>query len=249
MLPWDFILILLVMTIVVPWRGATRIRMLLARPQLSSAEKISLYGSTIAFQWLGTALIVWRAFARGLNATALGLSSERPVLAFAIGSALAVALGSLQVLSLRQLSRVPAAERGHLYRIASRLMPQSLLETLVFVALVCTVSLCEELMYRGFAFAAFKQLGSGSITMAVVGSSALFAIGHIYQGPRGVANTFVLGLLLAGTRVWTGSLLPPIMAHLAVDMTAGWVGRQTASPAEGPDKPRAAFTLLFGHTL
>jgi membrane protease YdiL (CAAX protease family) len=236
-LPWDFWVILSVLATVVPWRGAIRVRELLARPQLNSAERISLYGSTIAFQWLFVGIILWRAIARGLSPIALGLSWGRPGLTIALGGVMAAALALMQIASLRQLSRLPLEGRGHLYQVAVKLMPRNMTEATVFVALVCTVSLCEEMMFRGFAFAAFKQLGGDSTTLAVVGSSALFAVGHLYQGRRGMANTFVLGLVLAAARSWSGSLAPPIMAHMAVDLVAGLVGRQAATNGGASEPP------------
>jgi membrane protease YdiL (CAAX protease family) len=227
-LPWDFVLIFLVLAIVVPWRGMIRVRMLLALPQLSSSERISLYGSTIAFQWLGTALVVWRSLAHGFGPAALGLLPARPMRGVVLGVAMAAALAALQIASLRQMARVPVERRGQLHQIAAKLMPQELTEALVFAALVGTVSLCEEVIYRGFAFAAFQELAGGSAAFAIVGSSALFAMGHAYQGRRGAVSTFVLGLLLAWSRSWSDSLLPPILAHLAVDATAGLAGRRAA---------------------
>jgi membrane protease YdiL (CAAX protease family) len=226
-LSWDVVLIMLVLAVVVPWRGQSRVRMLLSLPHLSSAQRIALYGSTIAFQWLGTGIVIWRSIARGLGPAALGLLPQRPALGLVLGLILAAALAALQVVSLRQLSQLPIEKRGQLYQIAAKLMPQELTEALVFVALVGTVSLCEELVYRGFVFAVFRQV-SGSAAVAIVGSSVLFALGHIYQGRRGTASTFALGLLLAGARSWSGNLLPAIMAHLAVDSVAGLVGRQEA---------------------
>jgi len=242
-LPWDFAVILLALAVVVPWRGLVRVRALLAGPQLNSAERIALYGSTIAFQWLATGITTWRAIAHGFGPAVLGLSPERPAPGIFLGAAMAVVLASLQIASLRQLSRLPPEERGHLYQITSRLMPRNLIEALVFVALVGTVSLCEELLYRGFAFAVFKEISGGSTAVAVAGSSALFAVGHMYQGRRGVASTFVLGVLLAGARSWTDSLVPCIMAHLAVDLMAGLAGRHfggEASSATGAASGPAA---------
>jgi membrane protease YdiL (CAAX protease family) len=232
-LPWDFVLIFLVLVIVVPWRGLVRVRMLLARAQLTSGERISLYGSTIAFQWLATAIILWRSVAHGWGPAALGLLPERPGVGLVLGLVMAAALATLQVLSLRQLARIPIERRGHLYQIAARLMPRELTERLVFVALVGTVSLCEEVTFRGFVFAVFKDLGGGSVAFAIVGSSALFALGHIYQGRRGMANTFVLGLLFAGARSWSDSLLPAILMHLAVDSVAGLIGQQATDEGCG----------------
>lgn len=239
-LPWDFVLIFLTLAIIVPWRGTVRVRMLLARSQLTPGERISLYGSTIAFQWLATAIAVWRSVAHGLGPAALGLLPEKPALGIMLGAAMAATLALLQMVSLRQLARLPLEKRGHLYHIAAKLMPRELTEWLVFVALVSTVSLCEELIYRGFVFAVFRQLGGGSAALAIVGSSALFALGHIYQGRRGAANTFVLGLLLAGARSWSDSLLPPILTHLAVDLTAGLVGSQAAGAGRDGGAPLPA---------
>jgi membrane protease YdiL (CAAX protease family) len=242
--PWDLVLIFLVLAIVVPWRGMVRVRMLLALPQLSSGERISLYGSTIAFQWLGAAIVVWRSVAHGFGPAALGLLPAQPMRGVIVGVAMAVALASLQIASLRQMAQTPIEKRGRLYQIAAKLMPQELTEALVFAALVGTASLCEELIYRGFVFAVFRELGGGSAALGIAGSSILFAVGHIYQGRRGVGSTFVLGLLLAGARSWTDSLLPPILAHLAVDATAGFAGRQGRERAEPTDHSASSTIIL-----
>jgi membrane protease YdiL (CAAX protease family) len=223
-LPWDFLVILLALGILVPWRGYSRVRALLRGPQLSTVERISIYASTIAFQWVAAGITAWRAIARGMGPDALGLVAQDAPFAVILGAVLAAALGSLQYASLRQLSRTPPEKRGHLHQVASRLMPQNLTEALPYVALVCTVSLCEEFLYRGFAFAVFREVAGGSAGLAVILSSALFALGHAYQGLQGVANTFVLGMLLAATRAWSGSLVPPILAHLVVDLVAGLAG-------------------------
>jgi membrane protease YdiL (CAAX protease family) len=227
-LPWDLVAILLVLGILVPWRGAVRVQSLLARAQLSSEERLATYGITIAFQWLAAVVTAWRALAHGWTPATLGLSPRDPTAGLLLGAAMAVVLGFIQVAGLRQLSRIPPQQRGRLYQIAARLMPQDLTETLLFVALVCTVSLCEEFLYRGFAFAAFMQLGGGSVLVAIGGSSVLFAAGHLYQGWRGMTNTLVLGLLLGGARFWSDSLIPPIIAHLAVDLVAGLAGARAA---------------------
>ena len=97
------------------------------------------------------------------------------------------------------------------------------------MALVCTVSLCEEFLYRGFVFSAFERVFGGSAIAAILGSSVLFGVGHVYQGRRGMTNTFVLGAIFAGVRFWTGSLAPPILAHLAVDLVAGLGGSRWAA--------------------
>jgi membrane protease YdiL (CAAX protease family) len=52
-------------------------------------------------------------------------------------------------------------------------------------------------------------------------SSLWFSLAHLYQGKRGVITTFVVGSILVSVRVWTGSVLPVMIAHAAIDLVAG----------------------------
>jgi membrane protease YdiL (CAAX protease family) len=227
-LPWDYALILIVLAVFVPWRGRTRVRELLARPSLGTADRVAMYGSTIVFQWLAAGVTAWRVYAReGAEShvvRALGLALPKPWATIAVGVSLSLALAATQIMSLRSLARTPSARRGPLYEMAAKFMPQTLLETLPFLALLCTVSVCEEFLYRGFAFLAFARLSYGSVAAAIVGSSAIFAIGHLYQGRRGVTTTFFLGAVLGGVRAWTGSLVPCVLVHFVIDLVAGLAG-------------------------
>src|SRR5664279_197577 len=73
-MPWDFWLIFAFLGVVVPWRGRARLRTLLALPSVGTKEKITLYATTMAFQWVVAMIVAWRAAARGFTATDLGLS-------------------------------------------------------------------------------------------------------------------------------------------------------------------------------
>jgi membrane protease YdiL (CAAX protease family) len=95
-----------------------------------------------------------------------------------------------------------------------------MLERACFTALVCTVAICEEFIYRGFVQYVF-QAWSGSLVVGIVGSSLLFSIAHLYQGKRGLISTFGAGAIFAGVRAWTGTLIPPIFAHFVADLTIG----------------------------
>src|SRR6202030_3549482 len=169
-LPWDFALILLVLAIIVPWRGTVRVRELLARPVLSPSDRISIYGSTIAFQWVAAGFTVWRVHARsgaGSFVTSdLGLAVPHTARAIAVGVGLSLVIAASQIVSLRAVARLPAERRGKLFEIAGKLMPHSLTEALPFLALVCTVSVCEEFLYRGFAFAVFRDITDQSVGAA-----------------------------------------------------------------------------------
>ena len=246
--PWDLLLIAAVLGIVVPWRGVTRVRALLSRADLRTTDRLVMYASTIAFQWLATGLTVWRCLARGWNPTDMGLALEHTVRTILVGVAIAFVLAIFQVLGIRQMARTPVSQQGILWQLSRKLMPQNAVESFAFIALVSTVSVCEEFLYRGFAFGLFRQLWSAG-TAALLGSSLLFAIGHLYQGRRGVISTFFLGLIFAATRAWTGNIVPGIIAHFVVDLIAGLLGprmlRSVPAASEADGDSGTAYLLAI----
>ena len=224
-MPWDFILILVVLGILVPLRGAMRIKRLLVQPALTMSERLSLYASTIAFQWLIVAIVAWRAFARHLTPYELGLVVWAPWRTVLIAVILTALLCVNQWASLRKMARLSEDKRGFLFRFTEKIMPQRSIEALVFTVLACTAGVSEEFVYRGFIFAVFVRAFANSafpvLIAAVFVSSALFAMGHLYQGWRGIITTLVVGVLFSGMRIWSGNLVPSAVAHIAVDLVAG----------------------------
>ena len=222
-MPWDFWLILLFLGVVVPWRGHVRLRKLLARPAIDTTEKLTLYAATIAFQWLMLGVVAWRALARGLTPTALGLTGHLSVKILVAGFLGAAIIGGLQWVNLRRMGKMEGAAPDLMRKLTSRILPQSLVELLPYLALAVTAGVCEEFLYRGFAMAALSRAGL-PIWLVVLVTSALFGLAHAYQGRAGVLGTGVLGILLAITRIVYSSLAPVIMWHTAVDIVAGIAG-------------------------
>jgi len=235
--PWDLLAILLVLAIAVPWRGAVRVRALLSRGELRSSERIAIYGSTIVFQWALAGVTAWRCVVDRWSLPSLGIGDPKPSITIFVGILLALLLGIVQLLAFRQLSRVPIEQRGRLGAVAQKLMPQTFTEAVPFFVLVCTVSICEEFLYRGFVFSLVERVSGGSVLAAIIGSSVIFGIGHYYQGRRGVINTSVLGAIFAAVRAWTGSLLPAVLGHFAVDIIAGLGGSRRAQDPSTASKP------------
>jgi len=222
-MPWEFWLIFFLLGVVVPWRGRYRLRQLLAKPSVGSAERIALYTSTIAFQWSAAGVVEWRAWAHGLSASQLGLvlHGTWSVLAAAIiGAAI---FAALQWMNLRRMSRMQEKMRGQLQALAERILPQSTRERVAFFALAVTAGGCEEFLYRGFAMAAFTHAGM-PLWGVVVLSSILFGLAHLYQGRGGLFGTMILGLLFGVARITFGSLIPVVCWHIAVDVVAGIAG-------------------------
>src|SRR5689334_16456467 len=124
-MPWDFWIILVLLAVVLPWRGRQRMRALLALPQVSGRERIRLYLSTLLFQWALAAVIFWRARARGLTAAEMGLTVRHdfPVVFIAVAGALLIALAHWK--NLRRMAGLdhPAAQR--MRALAVRIFPRT----------------------------------------------------------------------------------------------------------------------------
>jgi membrane protease YdiL (CAAX protease family) len=237
-MPWDIWLIFLALGVILPWRGRVRMKKLLAMPSVSSMERLVLYASTIAFQWVAVAAVAWRAWAHGYTAVQLGLVFEdrtRIMVAAIFGAAV---IATLQWLNLRRVGRIPVESRGPLQAIAERILPQSTVELLPYLALAITAGLCEEFLYRGFAMAVFTRAGLQAWLVVLI-SSALFGLAHSYQGRAGMVMTLIVGLVLGVSRFAYNSLVPAIIWHSAVDVVAGVAGPRYLKrmPAAVPGVP------------
>lgn len=220
---WDFAFILIFLGVAVPWLGRRRIRQLMAAPQTTKVERLALYSSTVAFQWCIAAVIFWRASSRGITPSQLGVAVPNLILVVAVSIGLGALVLANQLFSLRRLASRPAGIGGPVPELALKIFPQDPQERLVFFALVSTVAVCEEFIYRGFVQYVFESNSGGWLTAGVVGSALLFGLAHLYQGRRGVVSTFAIGLVFSTVRLATASLGPGVIAHFVADLTAGFL--------------------------
>src|SRR5271166_1369682 len=137
-MPWDFWLIFLFLGIVVPWRGTVRLKKLLALPSVSTREKLVLYGSTIAGQWVITGFVAWRALARGLSAGNLGLANSGSANTILGSLGLAAIAGALHWLNLRRVGKAPGRAPELMRSLASKILPVNSVELLPYCALAVT---------------------------------------------------------------------------------------------------------------
>ena len=219
---WDFALILAVLGVLVPWLGRRRVGLLLPAIETTKADRLALYASTVTFQWFAAAVVLWRATRRGIDLAQLGLAAPSVPLTATVSIVLSSLVLVNQVFSLRRVRTHPEEVKALLPQLAIRIFPQDDgLERLAFFAVVLTVAICEEFIYRGFAQRVLTDWSGGSLAAGILGSAALFAWAHLYQGRRGLLSTFLAGMLFSGVRAWTGSLLPTIVAHFVADLVVG----------------------------
>jgi membrane protease YdiL (CAAX protease family) len=222
-MPWDFWLVFLFLGIVVPWRGAVRLKKLLALSSVSTKEKLVLYGWTIAGQWVITCLVAWRALARGLSASNLGLANRGGVNTILGSLALALIAGALHWLNLRRVGKSPGKAADLMRSLAHRILPVNSVELLPYCVLAVTAGVCEEFLYRGFAMGALSHVGFPAWAVVIL-TAVLFGLAHAYQGRSGILGTFVMGIFFGVVRLAYDTLIPVVIMHAIVDLVAGIAG-------------------------
>lgn len=102
------------------------------------------------------------------------------------------------------------------------LLPQSLLEILLWIGTSITAGICEEMAFRGYVQRQFHAL-TGSVAMAVLGQGVVFGLFHSYQGWKSVIVICVLGALFGALAAWRGNLRANIVVHAWADIWEGWL--------------------------
>ena len=185
-----------------------------------SPRRIREYRFTMLQEWLLVAIaIALIVFDRRPWASVGLVLPQGAGLWWTIG--IIVALAVLLRMQYGAATRTDAA-RASVNRQLTRvrwLLPASGPELAHFRALSVTAGVCEEILFRGYLMAFLLPLGG--IGVAVALSSLLFGLAHGYQGVRGMVTSGVLGALMAGMYVLTGSLLAPILVHAMIDWSSG----------------------------
>lgn len=87
----------------------------------------------------------------------------------------------------------------------------------VFVSI--TAGICEEILFRGFLLH-FMQIfpWKTNLTMALLISSLIFGLDHLYGGIGGVVGSAVMGFLFGLLFLLSGNLLLSVILHSLTDL-------------------------------
>ncbi|MGO9375930.1 MAG: CPBP family intramembrane glutamic endopeptidase [Syntrophobacteraceae bacterium] len=89
-------------------------------------------------------------------------------------------------------------------------------EMLLLCLLLTVAVVTEETVFRGYLILRFYEL-TARLGPSVIISTAVFTLGHGYEGPAGTGTVGVLGLILALIYLWRKSLIAPMVIHFLVD--------------------------------
>lgn len=187
-----------------------------------AGARVKGYAYTMAIQWFFAAILVLIWIKRQRPFADLGVVPPGG-LRFWIGAAvgaLVVAALTLQYRSVMQ-SLEKKAETRRQFESVGAMLPRSRAEITAFTFLSITAGICEEILYRGFLIWYLSHISG--IVFAVIISSLLFGLGHLYQGSRGLLQTAAVGLIMAGFYILTRSIWVPMLVHALFDINMGFL--------------------------
>ncbi|HST97520.1 MAG TPA: CPBP family intramembrane glutamic endopeptidase [Geodermatophilus sp.] len=215
-----------------PFVGHVLHRRFEGRLRTDDGARRSFYGRLLVLEWglAALVLVVWLS-APGVDAAAVGLRWPRswpgPVAVAATVVVLGFVVVSTRALRSGGLARAAAEPRRPgqgrhaepAVHATLALLPRTTAERRLFTLVGVTAGVCEEWLYRGFLLAVVAAIGGGLPTPALVAIGALaFGLAHAYQGVAGIVTTGVLGGVMAGLYLGTGSLLLPVVLHALIDL-------------------------------
>jgi len=126
--------------------------------------------------------------------------------------------GANMLLTLAIFAVAPQVLRDHLAGLQSIALGLTADAPLAgALGLLLLVGFYEEAVARGLLLTRSRAL-LGGFWLPVLFSSALFGLGHFYQGLYGTVQTALLGVVLAAYTIRWGTLWPAIIAHAAINV-------------------------------
>lgn len=232
----DIILVVIIL-IAMPIEAELSIRYL--RPRIERGvpgARMVWYGYTFIELWLITAAIiwVWLASARAWPELGLTVSGGWGMWAAWMVVAAAAVIFGLQLRAVTGGGDALKQLQDQMRRTGIDtlfIMPRTQRQYHAAIGLGVTAGITEEIIYRGFLIWA---LGLFMHTwLAALVSLAAFVFMHRYQGSSGLAQVTLMGAILTGLVLVSGSLYPAIVLHVLVDvfsMTITWRVRQAGVP-------------------
>ena len=212
----------LFLLVVAPIMGFRRFRRLCEAIASDPAARGRFYRKTVVRSWaitIGALTVIGLLTGRtpasiGLRGPTHGRSFVGPTL---IGAIVGLGLGAILV-SL--VARTPSG-RDTLRKAmgpAAVVLPTTSSERRFFLLVSLTAGVTEELAFRGFLLSFFRWIApdSSRLTLVLV-SGLVFGLAHLYQGPRGMLTTAIVGGLLAEAALASGSLVLVMVIHTALD--------------------------------
>jgi membrane protease YdiL (CAAX protease family) len=211
------------LVLVLPLSGLLTRRELQRRLTRERGLRPIVYRQTISRLWLLAGAAIGIAGAANLPLSALGLRLPR------MGSAGAPGLLAGALLLIATLTALAIISGRRPAPRTASLLPDTRQERRLYVAVAFTAGAVEELLFRGFLLVYLTADLGWPVQNAAAASAIAFGFSHVYQGAWIALAAGLIGYGFAETWVLTGSLLVPVVVHVALDLRVLWTAAAKTS--------------------
>jgi membrane protease YdiL (CAAX protease family) len=164
---------------------------------------------------------LWRLANRPFGALGLDAPVSPMGVNYLVAVGVVAVMMAIQIVFFARLVKPARIEKLRAQLPYMKILPRNSSELGIFLLVAVMAGIWEELLYRGFLI--WFLTPYATLWGAVALSTAVFGLGHIYQGWQGVPRSGAIGLLFAIGFVATGSLWWLIAAHALIDLYGGLV--------------------------
>jgi uncharacterized protein len=210
--------------VLLPIRGATSgYRRLADLGAHATSARLRFYRHSLLLHVLIIvfALLIWRVEGRDWVALGLGAPDPARVLVALLAVFAGLALHYGQGAYALKRHRLHGSAQARLGRLGP-LMPRTRRELDTLLLLLVVAACSEEILFRGYVMlylASYVPLAAAAAL-----SVAAFALGHAYQGLKGVVQTGIIGAVCTVLVLATGSLWPAIVLHAGLNFVSAHIG-------------------------
>ncbi len=230
----DYILVAFI-ALVIPVQGFFETRSFREKVSKNAEVLSRMYRQTIILLWsvAVAVLVLWAWSARPFDE--LGLSAS-PGFALFVTLGFVVATVAGLFLQARNAGNSKSNAQAIMQQLQSAegvlaLMPTTKNQYRLFQKVSITAGITEEIIYRGYLIWFFSLFFP--LIVAATLSLAVFAAAHFYQrSAKAVVQVLGVGLVLTLVYLLSGSLLPAIVLHMAIDLAMNstiWRARSVAA--------------------
>ncbi len=196
-----------------------------------SEQKIGYYKSLCAGLWIASLVAVGTVGFRRVftispmpdeAAWLLGRAWAKFLAETVIALFVGLTFMSCIIVAWKKLSNRPRAYRtAQALKSLDYFLPASRSERNWWVLVCISAGVCEETLFRGFMLGYLHvSPWTLNLTLAMLISSAIFGLSHLYEGIGGAVGSAIAGFLFAVMFLLGGNLLFPIILHVLMDLRA-----------------------------
>ncbi|MFV2177204.1 CPBP family intramembrane glutamic endopeptidase [Actinomadura sp. LOL_016] len=165
-------------------------------------------------------VLAWASAAAALAVLAVSPGAAPSDLGMSLPADPSTTLGMIVGVAFAMVLVTLLTRRSGVRRTVLDMHPRTPAERRWALAMAVTAGVCEEIVYRGLLIAlGVGVLGLGVTTAAAL-ALAVFVLGHLYQGWRGMLLVAAAGYSLTYLYLSSGSLVLPIAVHVLIDVMA-----------------------------